>query len=140
MRTKLYTALALAFAIIVVGCATLNPGADPLVVRVEQVETSASATFDMVLRVDNAQRGFWITNAPAFHNFCEWLRTQTPYSTNTVARCVAMQLNVDDLKLAYKSAKTTGNSNALYTAFGVLTAAVGQASAWETIVTTPTHP
>lgn len=127
-------------AAILIGCASLSPTADPFVVRVEQGEAGASATFDLVLRVDNSQRGFWITNAPAFHNFCEWLRTPTPYTSNTVPRCVAIQLNVDDLKLAYQNSKTAGNSNALYTAFGVLAAAAGQAAAWQTIVTTPTHP
>jgi aconitase B len=62
--------------------------------------STASATFDLLLRVDNTDRGFWRTNAPAFHQFCEWLRTPTPYQAQTVPRCVALQLNVDDLRLA----------------------------------------
>lgn len=122
------------------GCVALNPGADPLVVRTEQTLTSASASFDMVLRVDQADRGWWRTNAPAFHQFCEWMRTPTLYRGQTpVPRCVAMQLNVDDLKLAYKAAKTTGNSNALFTALGTLNAAVIQTTSWSNIVTAPIH-
>lgn len=120
-------------------CSTLSPGADPFVVRVEQGEAGSGATFDLVLRLDASDRGFWRTNAPAFHNFCEWLRTPTPYSGKAVPRCVAMQFNVDDLKLAYKASKTATSSNALYEAFSVLGTAVGQANSWSNIVTAPIH-
>ena len=132
------TLIAVLFALmLVVGCASLTPGADPLVVRVEQTETAAGATFDMVLHVDAADRGFWKTNAPAFHQFCEWLRTPMNYKTNVVARCVELQFNVDDLKLSYQASKTTGTSNSLYSAWMVLNTAFSQASSWQTIVTTP---
>jgi predicted TIM-barrel fold metal-dependent hydrolase len=125
---------------LLVSCATLNPGADPFVVRVEQTQTGASATFDFLLHLNHANRSFWKTNAPEFHAFAEWLRTPQPYGTNTFARCVVIQLNVDDLKLEYKSAKTAGNSNALYTALAMLKAAVAQCNSWSNIVTSPTHP
>lgn len=127
-------------ATLIVGCATLNPGADPLVVRTEQTLSAARYTFDFVLNVDNLNRSFWITNAPALHNFCEWLRTPQTYGTNTVARCVVMQLNVDDLKLAYKASKNTGSSNALWSAWSVLNAAVDQTVSWSNIITSPIHP
>ena len=127
-------------AMLYTGCASLNPGADPLVVRTEQTLTGASSTFDFVLGFDNANRGFWKTNAPAFHNFCEWLRTPQAFGTNVVPRCVAMELNVDDLKLAYQSSKSTGNSNALYLAWSVLDSAIGQTLSWSNIITAPTHP
>lgn len=129
----------LLFVCFQLGCASLNPGSDPLIVRTEQAETAAQSTFDFVLSIDNSDRGFWKTNAPAFHQFAEWLRTPTPYQNSTVARCVAMQLNVDDLKLAYKAAKNAPNSNALNTAVMVLSTAVNQAAAWKTIAVTPTH-
>jgi hypothetical protein len=122
------------------GCASLTPGADPLVVRTEQALTGANATFDFVLGVDQANRGFWMTNAPAFHTFCEWLRTPEAYGTNVVPRCVLMQLNTDDLKLAYQASKTAGNSNSLYSAWAVLNAAIAQTTSWSNIVTAPVHP
>lgn len=132
--------LSLSLLALLIGCATLNPSADPLVVRVEQAEASANATFDFVLHTDQANRDFWKTNAPGFHSFCEWLRTPQTYGTNTVPRAVAIQLNVDDLKLTYKAAKNGPNSNALYTAWTVLNAAIVQSTSWSNIITTPTHP
>jgi hypothetical protein len=137
---------ALGLSGLLIGCAHLQPGSDPLVVRVEQGESGATSTFDFVLHEDNANRGFWITNAPAFHNFCEWLRTPTPYTGpeapngTIVARCIAMQLRVDDLKQSYKASKTAGNSNVLFSAFAVMDTAMGQAGAWQTIIKTPIHP
>lgn len=137
--------LPLVLSLLLVGCSTLNPNADPFVVRVEQAQTTAYATFDFVLHMDQANRGFWMTNAPAFHGFCEWLRTPMTYTSMgtpraDVPRCVVMQLNVDDVKVAYKLAKTSGNSNALYLAFATLNAALGQAASWSNIVSSPTHP
>lgn len=125
---------------VLMGCAALQPGADPLVVRVEQTQTVAGGTLDLVLNVDHADRGFWRTNAPAFHNFCEWLRTPQRYGPGSVPRVVAIQLNVDDLKLAYKTSKTAGSSNALYSAWAVLQTAFSQATSWSNIVTTATRP
>jgi hypothetical protein len=123
-----------------IGCASLTPGADPLVVRVEQTLTGANATFDFVLGIDNGNRAFWVTNAPAFHQFAEWLRTPQAYGTNVVSRCVAMQLNTDDLKLSYQASKTTGSSNALWSAWSVLSTAITQTGSWSNIITGPVHP
>lgn len=123
-----------------IGCAVLQPGADPFVVRVEQSQSAAMASFDFVLHLDHANRSFWKTNAPEFHQFAEWLRTPQMYGTNPVSRCVAIQLNVDDLKLAYKQAKTAGSSNALWNAWTVLNAAILQSTSWSNIITTPAHP
>lgn len=132
-KTLMLVALAL-----LAGCATLNPNADPLVVRAEQAQTLAGPSFDLVLNTDHSNRSFWRTNAPAFHQFCEWLRTPMEYGpSNTVSRAVLIQLNLDDVKLAYKRTKNTGTSNALVLALSVLQTATAQAQSWQTIVTTP---
>ena len=123
-----------------IGCAHLLPGSDPLVVRTEQTQAGANSTFDFVLNLDNNNRGFWRTNAPAFHGFCEWLRTPMNYkASQTVSRCVLMQLDVDDLKTAYKMNKSAANSNVLFTAVGTLSYALGQSMSWSNIIVTPTH-
>ena len=123
------------------GCASLNPGADPLVVRVEQALTVANASFDLVLRVDQADRGFWKTNAPAFHSFCEWLRTPiSTYGDGNQPRAVGLQLNLDGLKNSYKANKTAAGSNALFTALLTLNSAVNQSASWSNIITSPIHP
>lgn len=125
---------------VVLGCATLQPGSDPFVVRVEQTQTAANATFDFILRIDNSDRGFWRTNAPSFHSLCEWLRTPQLYGSNSLPRAVVMQLNVDDLRLAYKASRSTGSSNALYSALAVLQAALSQSASWSNIVVSPIRP
>lgn len=128
-----------AFAFIIVialaACAPLQPGADPIVVRTEQAQIVAASTFDMVLAQDNSDRSFWRTNAPAFHSFCEWLRQPqaVPGMTNTLPRDLAMQWNVDQVKLAYKSGAAT--SNALAQAVSTLSEAIRQASVWLAVVT-----
>lgn len=127
-------------AFLLTACATLSPTADPLVVRTEQAQTVAKSTFDLVLHQDHADRGFWRTNAPAFHSFCEWLRTPTPYFGTNVPRAIVIQLNVDDAKRAYQAGKTAANSNALHGVLALLTQVQMQAGSWQFIVTNRIHP
>lgn len=116
------------------GCVKLKPGADPLVVRVEQTEAGAKATFDLVLKIDHTDRGFWRTNAPAFHNFCEWLRQPQPvWGTNQLPRASAMIVNLDNIKQDYVASRAS--SNAVISALTVLQSAVREASAWSGVVT-----
>jgi hypothetical protein len=126
---QIVSALALTTALFFMGCAHLAPGADPVVVRVEQTETIAKTTFDQVLSIDNSQRAFYATNAPGFHNFCEWLRQpQTAEGTNTLPRCTAMLVSLDDVKLDYKAAHVS--SNAVFTVLQTVTGAMAQANEW----------
>ena len=104
-----------------------------------QTLTGASATFDFVLAIDNADRGFWKTNAAAFHKFCEGLRAPVAYNGTNVPACVPAQLNADDLKLSYQASKSAGNSNALYSAWSVLSTLLTQTGSWSNIVTS-VHP
>lgn len=118
-------------------CSSLKPGADPIVVRTEQALKTGSATFDLVLSLDHADRGFWRTNAPAFHNFCEGLRAPQivfAYGTNaTMPRVLAAQWSLNQVKIAYKQSPT--NSTALEKSLASFLAFVDQAAAWATIVT-----
>ncbi len=127
-----------AAAIVLIGCAhQLDRGADPLVVRVEQASTTGKAAFDLVLNIDHADRGFWRTNAPAFHQFCAWLRepqmtTATVNSTPvTLPRCSAMLWSLDQTKIAYKHGLES--SNRLWTALLLVNETAKQAEAWRTI-------
>lgn len=124
-------------SVILIGCAALQPGADPVIVRAQQVEESGKATFDFVLRLDSADRGFWRTNAPAFHNFCEWLREPQGVldTTNIILlpRCSAMILSLDNLRRDYKASKVS--SNILLQSIAVLESVTVQADAWTKIVT-----
>jgi len=116
----------------ILGCAPLQPGADRLVVRVEQTETSAKASFKAVLTLDNNSRDFFRTNLPAFHNFCEWLRTPMPVidrgATISLPRDLAMVVSLDNLKLDYQSGRASSNN--LFTAWQVLDGTISEASTW----------
>jgi hypothetical protein len=132
----MFTALAGVVVCVFVGCAAIQPGNDPIVVNVERTETVARDTFDMVLGIDNSQRGFYRTNAPAFHSFCEWLRqpqSVPDFNSPTAAmltlpRASAMLISLDNVKLDYKSAKAS--SNDVFTALQTVTGAMAQANAW----------
>ena len=88
--------------------------------------------------MDQKDRAFFRTNAPAFHQFCETLRRPTPYpaATNALPQYRVWLLSLDDVKREYQAGRTS--SNALATALTVLSGLTDQASAWATIATN--HP
>jgi len=134
MKTLIAISSTIALAAILFGCASIQPGANPLIVRAEQAETSAKASFDLVLHLDNSNRDLFQTKVPAFHEFCQWLRQpQTVEQTNVLPRASAMLVQLDDVKLAYKS--SLADSNALMTAIIVVETTAEQASAWLTVTT-----
>jgi hypothetical protein len=122
----------------VAGCAGLKPGSDGLVVRTEQTQAIARSTFDLVLTADNINRSFWRTNAPAFHEFCEWLRnTNTVYHSpefgaTNIPRVLMLQFQVDDVKEAYRGARAS--SNELWVAWATLNSALLQAEQWKGVI------
>jgi hypothetical protein len=132
MKTLLKT-LFLSVALFLSGCAAVDPGEDPLVVNTERAETIAKGTFDLVMQVDASQHEFWRTNQPAFHNFVQWLREPQTVESNTLPRCAAFILTVDNVKLAYKAGRAS--SNDLVTAGLTLNAAAIQAGSWLNLVT-----
>lgn len=122
---------------ILVGCATVKPGNDVLVVRTEQFLTTAQGTLLFTMQVDSQDPEFWAENAPAFHEFVDDLRTLTTYQeTNTLPRWRVGLLSLNDMKNDYKAARVS--SNALFTALSVAQSLQAQAGAWLTIVTN--HP
>lgn len=132
-----FAALALSIVMAVTiftACTSLQPGADPLVVRTEQLETVAKTTFDAVLKVDHTDRGFWRTNAPAFHKFCEWLRQTQVIGNKQLPRASAMILTLDNIKVDYKAGRAS--SNALVTAVTTLQGTLTAANSWLSITTT----
>lgn len=136
-RFKTYLAIACFWALILspvaieFGCANVKyaPGADPLVVETEALETRAQNGFDLVLHADDANRDFFRTNAPGFHGACEWLRSPIAYhGTVTVARAQCIILQLDDVKKDYKSGRA--NSNQLAAASSILSSALTQVQIW----------
>ena len=123
------------------GCASLQPGADPLVVRVEQAETSGKALLDAVVHVEGSDLPFFRTNAPGFYSFCEWLKapqvvTGAAAGPATLPRGLALLWSLDQVKAGYKAG--VQSSNTLITALTTFEAASSQASAWLTLATNNT--
>ena len=129
--------VAIALTLFLVACAQLKPGADQLVVRAEQTEAAAKASFDLLLSVDHADRGFWRTNLPAFHAFAEWLRQpQVVWVTNILPRASAMIVSLNNVKRDYIASRYYSNS--LVSAIAVLESACAEAGGWEIIITNAT--
>lgn len=125
-------------AFLYVGCNSVAPGSDPIVVRAEQVETGATNTLNGIVSIDDANRPFWITNAPAFHTFAETLRKPVQIDGLTLPAGLAAVRSLDDVKVAYIAGKAT--SNDVVAAISVAQSMLSQASAWSVIATNaPTH-
>lgn len=127
--------------LVFIGCARLQPGADPIVVRAEQAARLADANFGVFLRLENDQRAFYRTNAPNMHAFAEWLRARQPVTfpdgTRTnVARADAMIVNLINVKRAYQNSRS--HSNLLITATLTLGEAATQAAGWNNLITNKT--
>lgn len=132
------------------GCATVAPGADPLVVRVEQTQATGQAVLDAVVHIEHSEAGFFRTNAPAFYQFAEWLKQPQPVpvfissaTTNgavSLPRGLAMLWSLDQVKLAYKAG--AASSNSVLMVLSPVEAMLSQANAWlvlSTNNTTTTH-
>ena len=129
-------ALFLFISLVATGCATVQPGSDPLVVRVEQTESVALSTFTAFLKVDNADRAFWRTNAPELHAFAEYLRAPVPDGTNTIQRDLAWCQSLDAIKRGYIAGNV--NSNSVAMVMETLEATMSQAQRYLAIASTNT--
>lgn len=97
------------------GCSAIKAGNDPFVVRVEQSQKIGFTTVDTFLKIDDANRGFFRTNAAPAHAFAESLRQwrvdRIPpdghLETNRV--WVSYFKSLDRIKLAYKAHTASSN-------------------------------
>ncbi len=139
MNNKASLSLALLGLLLLGACATILPGNDPLVVESERVLTIGKGTLELVTDVDEANRTYWATNAPGFHQFVEWLRTKvTINETNVMRRGPAILNSLNIVKLEYKQHKAS--SNQLYTALATAQSVLNQAQLWLAQVNTNSAP
>lgn len=129
--TRIFLTLAFV-ATLFVGCATLDPGADPVIVRAEQVQSATRSTIDLVLNEDDSNRGLYAATLPAFHEFCSWLRTPVPWSTTNLPRAIVMQLNLQNAKEAYRKNR---NTNAFELILSLNETVLSQANSWSNVFT-----
>lgn len=115
--------LLFAFCFSLLGCATLQPGADPLVVRCQQAEAIAFSTFDTYVHLvaDNEKRVKAL--APAAYDFAEWLRAKTPEGT---PRGLAMITSLGNVRRAYAAHRTPEHKASLLAALAALQSAVSE--------------
>lgn len=131
MKKLINTTLLIA-ALAVAGCKTIT--GDPVVVRAEQSIAIGNATLNAAVHVDDSNRAFFRTNAPAFHSFCEWLRTPVIVPPLRVAepRGIAIIESANVVKQAYKHTRGTNELNQLVQALATIETATAQAQGWLT--------
>lgn len=117
-----------------VGCATLSPTADPLVVRTEQVERIAFDTFDTFVRLVSRYEAKVKATAPAAYDFAEWLRAKGP---DGKPRGIAMVKSLDATRRAYKANRSDVNRATLSSSLAALEKALNEAQAHLVTVQTP---
>ena len=105
------TALLLSLALFgATGCATLQPGADPVVVRAEQTEQVAFATFDTFVHLVADHEADVQAKVPAAFTFAEWLRAKEADGT---PRGLALVNSLSTVRRAYASHRTPENQASL---------------------------
>lgn len=109
------------------GCTTLQPNADPVVVRAEQSIQVAFATLDTFLKVDHANRELFKTSLPEVHKFAEYLRA--PVGNPPAPRGISYIESAVKVKNAYKLNRTAENKASLVTALATLETLIQQTQA-----------
>ncbi len=119
----------LAASFLFTGCSSLDPGARAVVVRAEQSIVIANVTFDAAVHIDDSNRPFFRTNAPAFHQFAEWLRTPVVMVplTNSLPRGLAIVSSADAVKNRYKATNSTNDYASLISSLAVVESVTGEA-------------
>lgn len=105
------------------GCASLQPGADPVVVRAQQAEQVAFATFDTYLRLVHQHESRVRATVPAALEFAEWLREKRP---DGQPRGLAMVQSLGDVRRAYAAHRTPEKKASLTSAIALLQATVAE--------------
>lgn len=124
---KLLSLLALCGLIsLFTGCASLAPGADSVEVRAEQTILESHDALHAFLLLDNANRDFARTQAPAAHKFAEFLREPVPDVSGTVPRWIGLIESATRTRLEYKKSRGPDNQNKLAAALAGLTSAVAE--------------
>lgn len=114
------------------GCVALDPGVDPLEVRAEQSVSLAGDTFDTFLKLEYDEISLVRSNAPAVHQFAEWLRqpvTLSSADTNAYPRDIAMVLSANQARAAYKANRSAENKASLVSVLAALEEALRQTQA-----------
>lgn len=94
------------------GCATLQPGADPLIVRVEQTQSVALTTLDGFLKFDLSTPGL----PNSVHILADKVRATAPHALTLL----------DNARKTYESTKSQEAKTQLATALSVIEALLSE--------------
>lgn len=116
-------------SVLLIGCVQIAPGNRAVIVRAEQSLAIGNATLDSAVHIDDANRSFWKTNLPAFHQFCESLRAPVLMYplTNIYPRGVAIIKSCDAVKETYKRSNATNDYTRLISALATVETATSEA-------------
>lgn len=128
MKTIARLILCLSLLVAVISCAHLQPGADPLIVRCEQVETNAALTINLVMTVEKAAQPYFKSNLPTFDAWAEAMRQPVNIQGTNWPKGLAVIVSLDMVKRDYKASRAT--SNALYEAIATVEGIANAASYW----------
>jgi hypothetical protein len=98
------------------GCASLDPNADPIVVRVEQTIATAMPTFNVFLQLERSNEVVW---GASVHRVAEDIRAN---GTNYVG-------SLDRVKRVYQSNRTPENKANLVTSLATVQSLITEAQA-----------
>lgn len=81
--------LALLAVLVLVSCASLRPGADPVLVRAEQALVVAFETTDAFLRIERANQAAMTAVVPGAHQVAEDIRVKGPASFRALEAAIS---------------------------------------------------
>lgn len=117
MKTITQLTSAFLFALFFVGCATVLPGNDPVVVRAEQIRGIALDTFDTVMKLERDNREALFAVSPDIKHTVDYFRKNELQWINGLDNCIQ----------TYKKNRTPENKATLVTWLAVVEKALAEA-------------
>lgn len=102
------------------GCRTVKPGNDVIVVRAEQAQDMAFETIVTFLKLEHSQRAVVKQKWPKVHAFAEFLREDIQIGEVKMSRGFTYVVSMNNVKLAYKVNKTEENRMQLIASIAAL--------------------
>ena len=115
---------------LLMGCAAIAPGSDPVVVRAEQTTAIALDTFDLFLAIERQQESALLKVNPRIHEFAELLRREAPQWFSTARALTA----------SYKRHRTETSKANVGTIVSLLLTSIAEAQRYIGLVNPPPIP
>jgi predicted metal-dependent hydrolase len=110
--------------VVMAGCASVQEGHDPVVVRAEQSLSIAFDTVDTFLKIEHGNREVIKAKVPEVHAFAEKLRERVTVGGKTQPYAISLIQSATEVKNAYKRNRSLENRANLISALASLEALV----------------